>query len=132
MKHKIDIKPLSVNRAYQGRRFSTQDHKAFVAKVWYHLKRLKPTKPLKGEKAAHYQWGFSSKSSDTDNPTKVFQDILADFWGMKDDKDIGFIILERKMVRKGKEFIGFDVFSRRKLIAYLEDLVERLKQEEGA
>ena len=129
--NEIPVKPLSVNKAWQGKRYRTDSYKTFVAKVLYHLKRLNPKKPPAGKKMAHYIWGFSSDASDTDNPTKPFQDALCSyFFGKKgDDKDIEFIILEKDKVRKGDEYIGFCIKSKKNLVKYLEDLISRLKQE---
>jgi len=128
--HIIPVKPLSVNEAWRGQRYRTDSYKTFVAKVLYHLKRLNPRKPPRGKKMAHYVWGFSSDNSDTDNPTKPFQDALCRFFKKGDDKDIEFIILEKDKVRKGDEYIGFCIKSKKNLIPYLEDLIARLKHEQ--
>ena len=129
--HKIPQKPLSVNEAYQGRRFRTKKYLQFTQRVQALLTKLRPRKPPEGEKYAHYQWGVSNNGADIDNPTKTFQDVLFDFWGIKTkDHTINFMVLEKHKVKKGKEFIGFKVGSRQQLIKYLKQLVKRLEKEE--
>ena len=120
--HRIAQKPLSVNRAYKGRKYKTPDYTMFAESVWYRLLQLDPAKPPEGAKFAHYRWGFSSKNSDTDNPTKVFQDILTKFWGFRADTDIEFIILERAIVPKGEEYIEFHIDSITHLPQYLKEI----------
>ena len=71
----IDIKPLSVNQAWQGKRFKTPAYKAFEKEAMLYL----PTGykvPETGDLELYLEWGFSSKLSDWDNPIKPFVDIL--------------------------------------------------------
>jgi len=63
----IPIKPLTVNRAYQGRRFRTPELKAYQQELAY---RLPAMKVPKGKLAVRYEFGVSSKSADYDNNIK--------------------------------------------------------------
>ena len=75
---KIDIKPLSVNKCWKGRRFKTDEYKKYEKDVRFLLGSLKiPNPPYK----VFYTFGFSSASSDIDNPVKPFQDILSKEYG---------------------------------------------------
>ena len=95
------------------------------------LNVLRPKKPEGDTYFAHYVWGFSSQSSDVDNPTKPTQDVLFDYWGMKSkDQRVKFMILEAVSVEKGDEFIGFHVDDKENLVEYLENLVKTLKKED--
>lgn len=105
---KIDIKPLSVNQAWQGRRFKTKLYKRYEKDVMF----LLPSKmdiPV-GELKVTYKFGFSNSLSDIDNGIKSFQDILQKYYGF-DDRQIFKMIVEKEIVKKGEEFIEFKIES---------------------
>ena len=102
---KIDIKPLSVNKCWKGRRFKTSEYKKYEKDVRSLLGSLKmPSAPYK----VFYTFGFSSASSDIDNPVKPFQDILSKEYGFN-DKLIFEMNVKRVKVKKGNEFIEFEI-----------------------
>ena|SRR5690554_3423883 len=102
---KIDIKPLSVNQCWQGRRFKTKKYKDYEKELLLKLKQIKiPSAPLKIE----ITYGFSSKLSDVDNPCKPLLDILQKKYGF-DDRDIFELIQRKQIVKKGNEFIQFEI-----------------------
>ena len=72
--HHIPIKPLTVNRSYQGRRFATPELKAFKQILAY---LLPPLMIPKGKLSVKYVFGVSSKASDGDNLIKSFQESVA-------------------------------------------------------
>jgi len=102
---KINIKPLSVNKAWCGRRFKTNDYKNFE----FELLLLLPNeyKIPDGKLELHLNWGFSSPLSDYDNPIKLVQDILQKKYHF-DDRRIFRGIIEKEIVKKGDEYISFD------------------------
>lgn len=102
---RIDIKPLSVNQCWQGKRFKTPAYKAYERAV---LLLLKPMQIPEGELQITLEWGFSSSASDWDNPIKPFQDILQKKYGFNDNRVIKATVIKRK-VKKGQEFIEFDI-----------------------
>jgi Holliday junction resolvase RusA-like endonuclease len=102
---KISVKPLSVNRCYQGRRFRTPDLRAYQAEIGYLLPDMKVPK---GKLAVRYEFGVSSKASDGDNLVKAFQDILAEKYGFN-DKEIYRWTIEKKITKKGEEYISFEL-----------------------
>jgi Holliday junction resolvase RusA-like endonuclease len=101
----VRIKPLSVNRSYQGRRFATPELKAYKDELWYLLPALKIPK---GQLCVKYIFGVSSKASDGDNLIKSFQDTLCEKYGFN-DRDIYQWKVEKKIVPKGREYVEFEI-----------------------
>jgi Holliday junction resolvase RusA-like endonuclease len=102
---RINIKPLSVNRAFKGRRFKTKEYKDYEKEL---LLRLKPFNMPSSPYQIDYIFGFSNKASDIDNGIKQFQDILCKKYNF-DDKDIYKITVKKEVVKKGGEFIDFQI-----------------------
>lgn len=102
---RIQIKPLSVNKAWQGRRFKTPEYKEYQKHLTLMLPRLKiPVPPYE----IYFKFGMSSLSSDWDNCIKTTQDILAKKYKFN-DKLIRRGVVEIESVPKGKEFIEFEL-----------------------
>lgn len=102
---KIPIKPLSVNEAWQGRRFKTPKYVQYERDVLLLLPKIKlPDPPYK----ITYVFGLSNKLSDLDNPVKPITDILQKKYGLN-DKDIYEAHLTKKITPKGKEYIEFKI-----------------------
>ena len=101
----INAKPLSLNKAYRGRRFATKDLKKYKEEVMWQLPKMKVPQ---GKLEVEYIFGCSSKGSDGDNLIKAFQDCLAEFYGFNDNKIYRWIV-EKVDVKKGKEFIKFEI-----------------------
>ena len=92
MMKRIDIKPLSVNQAWQGRRFKTRSYHLYERIL---LSLLPDSYPIpKGKICAYYKFGLSSKNADCDNLIKPFQDILSKKYGF-DDKRIYCVIAKK-------------------------------------
>jgi Holliday junction resolvase RusA-like endonuclease len=105
--HHIPIKPLTVNRSYQGRRFATPELKAFKQALGY---LLPPLTIPKGKLKVRYVFGVSSRASDGDNLIKSFQDALCERYGFN-DRDIYHWDVEKVIVPKGKEYAAFEIHS---------------------
>jgi len=105
MLRRIDKKPLSVNECWNGRRFKSDKYKAYEREL---LHRLPFFKVPDGKLKVSLLFGFSSKASDLDNPVKAFIDILQKKLGF-DDKNIYEMTLKKVNVKKGEEFIEFDI-----------------------
>jgi len=102
---KIDLKPLSVNAAWQGRRFKTNEYKQFERALLLLLPKMKiPEAPYE----VFYEFGFSSPLSDLANPEKLVTDIICKKYSIN-DKDIFLMHLKKHIVPKGKEFIQFEI-----------------------
>lgn len=103
--YKIQIRPLSLNMAYVGRRFSTDALKSFKREMAVLLPRIKvPT----GKLMVTYKFGVSSKASDADNLAKATTDCIAECYGFN-DRIIYKFVIEKEDVKKGAEFIQFEI-----------------------
>ena len=103
---KISIKPLSVNKCWQGRRFKTPIYKGYESELL--LKLSKIDTPI-GQIKINITFGFSNKGSDIDNPLKPFLDILQKKYGFN-DRDIYELNVKKEIVKKGSEFIYFKIY----------------------
>lgn len=102
---KLKIKPLSLNHAYRGRRYTTPELADFKQLIhWTAPKMLIP----KGKLMVKYIFGVSSKNADGDNLIKCCQDALAEKYGFN-DKNIYKWEVEKIDVEKGKEYIEFEI-----------------------
>lgn len=103
--NKVNVKALSVNSCYQGKRFKNQTHKEYVKEVLSQL-------PVKYIGIPPYKLileiGLSSKLQDLDNCIKVFQDCLTVKYNFN-DRDIYEIQATKFIVPKGEEYIKFDI-----------------------
>ena len=104
---RVDIKALSVNQCYRGRRFRTDKYKSYERELMY---KLKPIKMPVGKLKISITFGFSSKLSDIDNGVKNFVDVLQKFHKFN-DRDIYEMHLKKVDVPKGKEFIDYKIES---------------------
>ena len=101
----IKVKPLSINQAFQGKRFKTLLYKNYEQEVLCRLKPLKVSdKPLE----LSIKCGLSSRNADVDNILKPFIDILQKKY-VFNDKNIFKITIEKEIVKKGSEFIDFNL-----------------------
>lgn len=103
---KINIKPLSVNQCWQGKRFKTKKYKQYENAI---MIMLPPTVIPEGDLELHIQVGFSNKQADIDNIAKPFIDILQKKYGFNDSR-IYQLSLYKRIVPKGEEYISFDLF----------------------
>ena len=100
---RLDIKPLSVNEAWQGRRVKTQKYRNYEKSI---LLMLRPLKIPEGNLELYLKWGFSSAGSDWDNPIKPFQDCLQKKYNFNDNRVVR-AITEKVKVKKLKRLSQF-------------------------
>jgi Holliday junction resolvase RusA-like endonuclease len=103
--NRVDIKPLTVNQAWQGKRFKTPKYKQYRRDVVLLLPKLDIPKDCKLR--LDVVLGLSNKLSDIDNPLKPFIDCLQDKYEGFNDRDIYELSIKKEIVAKGKEFIDF-------------------------
>ena len=104
--HKVKIKPLSVNSAWKGKRFRSNEYKTYD-KIMSLILPSKIDIP-DGELAIIFIWYFSSAGSDYDNPIKPTQDIICKKYGINDNRfKAGFQVKEK--VKKGEERLEFKI-----------------------
>lgn len=103
--NRVNIKPLSVNEAWQGRKFKSPKYKLYEQELLYALPMTDinwDTLPLEVSLVV----GLSNMASDVDNVVKPFIDVLQKKYKFN-DKYIFRLIVEKKLVVKGAEFIEF-------------------------
>ena len=108
MNYTIQIKPLSVNECFKGRRFRTSKYDIFIRNMLL-LLPLKLEIPNEKNIKLAIEFGFSSKASDIDNCCKSFIDCLVKKYGF-DDRYIYELHVFKTIVPKGKEFITFKIY----------------------
>ena len=109
---RIPIKPLSTNRAWQGRRFKSKAYKAWEQVVVVLLNRMKPHIPA-GRVAFHFEVGVDPRF-DLDNAFKQTLDVIQKHHKVFDDKDVFEIHAYKKEVKRGDEYIEFHFASLKK------------------
>ena len=102
---RVNIKPLSVNQAFQGRRFKTPAYKKYETDV---LLMLRPLDIPEGKLTLFIEAGLSNKNADIDNIVKPFLDILQTAYCFN-DRRIYKIIAEKIDVKKGCEYVEFTI-----------------------
>lgn len=106
---RIELKPLSINDAYKGRRFKTPEYSKYAKKLT-HLLPSKIDIPEKSPYQIFFEFGFSSSASDWDNCIKTTQDVIATKYGFN-DKLIRKGTVTTEIVKKGEEYIKFKIES---------------------
>lgn len=102
--NRLNIKALSVNEAFKGRRFKTDKHKAYEKEVLFSLPNI--DSDFSGKICLLLDFGLSSKNADLDNCVKVFIDCLQKKYNFN-DKQIYRLELTKEDVSKGDEYIKF-------------------------
>jgi Holliday junction resolvase RusA-like endonuclease len=101
----IQIKPLSVNEAFKGKRFKTAKYDTFIHSMLVLLPKITlPQSPY----SMNIVLGYSSKASDIDNGLKSLLDCLVKKYGF-DDREIYQMNVKKEIISKGKEFIKFEI-----------------------
>lgn len=101
---KINIKPLSVNEVWRGRRFKTEKYKQYENDCFL----LLPGIPVKNPTHIDLVFGVSTLAFDFDNGIKPFVDILQKKYGFN-DRYIMSATIKKVKTKKGEEFVEFDL-----------------------
>lgn len=104
--HKVNVKTLSVNDAWKGRRFKTKKYEDYEWELYSKLPKIKV--PKNKQLFLEIEVGYSSKASDLDNCLKPFIDILQKKYEFDDKWIYGFSV-HKKDVKKGEEYIAFSL-----------------------
>lgn len=104
----LQIKPLSINECWRGRRFKTDAYQIYEHSVSKLLPDdfVIPKKPLK----VYFEFGFSNSNADIDNPVKPIIDILQKKYNFN-DRDIHIMELVKNNTEKGKEYVKIQILS---------------------
>jgi Holliday junction resolvase RusA-like endonuclease len=108
MQYKLNIKGLSVNMAFKGKKVRTHKYNSFIKNCLL----LLPENILIPDKTnvkLAIEFGFSSKLSDVDNCIKTFVDCLVKKYGV-DDRYIFELHVFKSIVKKGDEYIKFKIY----------------------
>lgn len=108
MNYKINIKPLTINQAFKGRRFRTDKYDSFIKDCLLLLPKSIEI-PDKANVKLAVEFGFSSKLSDIDNCLKTFIDCLVKKYKV-DDRYIQELHVFKEIVKKGDEYIKFKIY----------------------
>lgn len=104
---KINEKPLSVNQAWQGKRFKTPAYKDYEKAML--LMMPKANVDTEEMLRVEFFFGFSNKASDLDNPVKLLMDIAQKKYGFN-DKNVFEMNIRKCIVKKGEEFIQMGIY----------------------
>jgi len=104
---KLNEKPLSINEAWQGKRFKTPAYKAYEETILLSMPKAK----IETEQMLRIEFffGFSNKASDLDNPVKLLLDIAQKKYGFN-DKNVFELNVRKCIVKKGEEFIQMGIY----------------------
>lgn len=102
---RVNIKPVTVNRVWQGKRYKTPLYSHYERDVALLLPNTIDI-PKNKKLRLKLKYGLSSKNADIDNPAKPILDILQKKYDFN-DKWIYKLDLEKEDVKKGDEYFEF-------------------------
>ena len=105
--HTLNIKPISINVCFQGRRFKTDVYKKYEKDILSLLQTVKLDIPAKGDLLFKLEIGCS-RNFDLDNAVKPFVDILQKKYLFNDNR-ITEMHLKKTIIKKGEEYIKFNL-----------------------
>ncbi len=104
---KLNERPLSINEAWQWKRFKTPAYNNYDKAILLHM----PKGQIDVEKMLRIEFffGFSNKASDLDNPVKLLIDLAQKKYGFN-DKNVFELNVRKCIVKKGEEFIQMGIY----------------------
>lgn len=108
MNYTINLKPLSVNEMFKGKRYKSVKYDLFIHNMMLLLPKTIEF-PDKNNIKIAIEFGYSSKLSDIDNGIKGFLDCLVKKYGV-DDRNIYELHVFKTVVKKGSEYIKFRIY----------------------
>lgn len=98
---------MSVNLAWQGKRFKTPAYKVYENSMILMMPKgkIETDEMLRVE----FFFGFSNKASDLDNPVKLLMDIAQKKYSFN-DKMVFELNVRKCIVKKGEEFIQMGIY----------------------
>ena len=112
---KLKIKPLSVNEArsiFKGKKLKTRKYREYETAVLIELirKKIKLNLPKTGDLYLYLKIGVG-RNFDADNAAKPLIDIFQKHFKFNDNR-ITYLVIEKEVVKKGEEFIEFQLTPR--------------------
>lgn len=111
--NRVKIKALSVNAAWQGRRFKTDAYKKYERQLMALLPDFDI--PDKTPLAILVEFGYSNKLSDWDNGLKPFIDVMQKKYGFDDRHIKRATVTVNNNVDKGCDYIDFKILELKEL-----------------
>lgn len=106
MNIELQIKPLSVNKLYNGQRTKSKLYNKYARDISFLLPNSK--QQFSDMLRVEIFFGFSTKAADIDNCCKGIIDIVSKKYGFNDNR-IYELNLRKCIVPKGKEFISIQI-----------------------
>jgi Holliday junction resolvase RusA-like endonuclease len=106
IKQQVDIKPLSVNKAWQGKRYKSKYYSIYEKELFYKLESFRIPNVKIG---ITFIVGYSNVLSDIDNFLKPFIDVMQKKYDIN-DKNIYELNIKKEIVKKGCEFVDFQIY----------------------
>lgn len=107
---KIEIKPISVNRCWQGRRYKTKEYAEWRREFGYLIPARSPKLRFNESLALDVVFGLKyPKKADLDNFIKPFLDACVENGIIQDDRLV-YEIIAKKVKTDGKEYIAFNFY----------------------
>jgi len=106
--HRVDIKAISVNNAYRGRKFKTAENKAYFLNL-FHLLPKNVDIPNKKNIKLRIVFGYSNVLTDIDNGLKPFIDVLQSKYEFN-DRYIFELSVKKEITPRTKEFVTFEFY----------------------
>ena len=105
MEATLNIKPISVNQCWQGRRYKTPLYKRFEKEMLLLMPKAKLGPP---PFTITLEFAFSTYTSDIDNPIKPTLDLIQKKYNIN-DRDVMELNVKKRVVKKGMEYIKFKI-----------------------
>ncbi len=124
---KLQIKPLSANNIWKGRKIKTKDYIKYERIIAYYVEQLTELIKIPEAKKLIFviRFGFSSRGSDVSNPIKATEDVLQNLLSYNDNQTY-LLIAEKTIVPKGEEFFEFEFYSYKE--SYFEKIIKIFKK----
>lgn len=106
---KLKIKPLSVNKCWQGRRFKTPDYKSYETELVFLIKMRKLEKVCGFVTIDYHFYLKNFKMSDAGNFEKPLTDIIVKSGLIDDDRFIKKMTLEKFQCIGNDEYIEINI-----------------------
>jgi len=105
----LKTKPLSVNQAWQGRRFKTTKYKDYEKEITALLRQYKLVRGVfKGKVGVDIIFFLKRASAtDIDNPVKLILDVLVKNGIIEDDRNIWKLKIEKK--KSDRDFMEIEI-----------------------
>jgi len=105
----LNIKPLSVNSAWKGKRYKSKAYDAYTKYIGLLLNTEGKNVVIpEGNLFIKFVFGFSNAAADLDNPIKPILDLLQQRFSFNDSR-VYRIEVEKQIVKKGSEFVKFQI-----------------------